>query len=167
MKFSKVLIGLAIAVLMGAVSCKPKDADIKAAIETSVSSLATGVNGVVFDVKDGVATISGEAKDEVTKDALATAVAAVKGVKSVVNNVTVAAPPPAPVAAPVVETTTIDTATQQKVKDGLKDIQGVIVDFVGDKAVISGTIAKKDRMKIMQILAAANVKSDVTKLTDK
>jgi osmotically-inducible protein OsmY len=163
MKFTKILMGLAIAVSVGMVSCKPKDADVKAAIETSVSSVAASVNGAAFDVKDGVATITGEAKDEASKAALATAVAAVKGVKSVVNNITIAAPPPpAPEAA-----ASVDAATQQKVKDGLKDIQGVTVEFMGDKACLSGAISTKDRMKVMQMLAAAGVKSDVTKLTNK
>lgn len=157
--------GLAIAISVSIVSCKPKDADIKAAIETGVSSVAASVTGAAFDVKDGVATITGEAKDEATKAALAAAVTAVNGVKSVVNSVTVAAP--ALVDVPASIATALDATTQQKVKDGLKDIKGVIVNFVGDKAVLSGTIAKSDRMKMMQMLAAAKVKSDVSKLTDK
>src|ERR1700712_4446922 len=129
MTFTKVLMGLAIAISVGVVSCKPKDADVKAAIETSVSSVAASVNGAAFNVKDGVATISGEAKDEATKAALATAVAALKGVKSVVNNVTIAAPPPPPTVVPASVATVLDATTQQKVKDGLKDIKGVIVEF--------------------------------------
>ena len=64
-------------------------------------------------------------------------------------------------------TTVLDDATQQKVKDGLKDIKGVSVEFSGDKAVLSGEVTKADRMKIMQMLASAKVKSDVSKLMDK
>ena len=44
---------------------------------------------------------------------------------------------------------------------------GVKVEFVGDKAVLSGEVTKTQRMTIMQLLAAAKVLSDVTGLTDK
>ena len=64
-------------------------------------------------------------------------------------------------------TTMLDAATQQKVKDGLKDINGVTVEFIEDKAVLTGAVTRANRMKIMQMLSAAKVKSDVTKLTDK
>jgi len=90
----------------------------------------------------------------------------VKGVKSVVANFTIPAPPV--VATPPASlTTTLDAAAQQKVKDGLKDIKGVSVEFEGEKAVLAGEVSKADRMKIMQMLATAKVKSDVSKLTDK
>ena len=51
--------------------------------------------------------------------------------------------------------------------DGLKDIKGVIVEFNGEKAVLTGEVSKADRMKIMQMLSTAKVKSDVSKLMDK
>ena len=121
----------------------------------------------MVDVKDGIATISGECKDDACKAMCEKTVAAIKGVKSVVNNCTVAPPPPPPTPAPASVTTVLDDATQQKVKDGLKDIQGVTVAFEGDKAVLAGEVTKANRMKIMQMLAAAKVKSDVSKLMDK
>ena len=52
-------------------------------------------------------------------------------------------------------------------KDGLKDIKGVTVEFSGEKAILMGEVTKADRMKIMQMMASANVKSDVSNLTDK
>jgi hyperosmotically inducible protein len=87
------------------------------------------------------------------------AAAEVKGVKSVINNSTIAPPPAPPTPPPASMTTVLDEATQQKVKDGLKDIPGVTVEFVGDKAVLSGAVTKADRKKIMQMLASAKVKS--------
>ena len=47
------------------------------------------------DVKDGVVTLSGQVKDEAAKSSAETTAKGVKGVKSVINNLTVA-PPPAP-----------------------------------------------------------------------
>jgi osmotically-inducible protein OsmY len=166
MKLTKVLLAVAIAATVGFVSCKPKDADIKAEIEKALKADAMMANTTV-DVKDGVATITGECKDDACKAMCEKTVTGIKGVKSVVNNCSVAPPPPPPVEPPASLTTTLDAATQQKVKDGLKDIKGVTVTFDGEKAMLAGDVTKADRMKIMQMLAAAKVKSDVSKLMDK
>lgn len=165
MKLSKVLFAVVIAATIGFVSCKPKDADIKAEIEKALKADPM-MSGTTVSVTDGVATIGGECKDDACKAACEKTVAAVKGVKSVVNNCTVAPPPPPP-AEPASLSTVLDEATQQRVKDGLKDISGVTVSFEGDKAVLKGEVSKANRMKIMQMLAAAKVKSDVTGLSDK
>ena len=148
------------------VSCSPKDPDIKATVETKLKA-KPDMSGVMVDVKDGVTTLSGECKDDACKADCEKIAQEVKGVKSVVNNLTIAAPPPPPQAPPASVTTVLDEATQQKVKDGLKDIKGVTVEFVGEKAVLAGEVTKADRMKIMQMLASAKVKSDVSKLMTK
>ena len=169
MKLTKVLMAVIVLTSLTFVSCKPKDEDIKAKIETALKADPM-MSSTMVDVKDGIATISGECKDDACKGMCEKTVADIKGVKSVVNNCTVAPPPPPPtpvVAAPASLTTVLDEATQQKVKDGLKDIKGVAVSFEGEKAVLSGDVTKADRMKIMQMLASAKVKSDVSKLMDK
>ncbi len=166
MKLTKVVMGVAVATTLFFASCKPKDEDIKAKIEAVIAADSM-MKGAVVDVKDGVATITGEMKDDACREMCAKAIKDVKGVKEVVNNATVTPPPPPPPPAPASVTTALDAATQQKVKDGLKDIKGVTVTFDADKAVLAGEVTKADRMKIMQMLAAAKVKSDVTKLTDK
>jgi len=125
------------------------------------------MTGLTASVSEGVVTLNGTCKDEECKAECVKAVGEMKGVKSVVNNITLPAPPPPPVEAPASVTTVLDEATQQKVKDGLKDIPGVTVTFEGDKAVFVGEVSKANRMKIMQMLGAAKVQSDVTKLADK
>ena len=165
MKLTKVLLAVAISATVGFVSCKPKDADIKTAIDAKIAATPE-MAGATVEVKDGVATLSGMMKDDACKAMCAKEITGIKGVKSVVDNCTVTPPPP-PVAAPASMTTTLDAAAQQKVKDGLKDIKGVSVEFSADKAFLSGEVTKADRMKIMQMLAAAKVKSDVSKLMDK
>jgi osmotically-inducible protein OsmY len=154
---------LALTISFNSCKGKMKDADIKAAVETALKADPMSASTMVTVDKKGVATITGECKDDSCKANCEKIVKAVKGVKSVVNNCTIAAavPPPASL------TTLLDEATQQKVKDGLKDIKGVSVEFSGDKAVLSGEVTKADRMKIMQMLASAKVKSDVSKLMDK
>ncbi len=165
MKLSKVLMGVVVAAALAFASCKPKDEDIKAKVEAAIKADPMFA-GAMVDVKDGVATLTGEMKDDACKAACEKAITAISGVKSVVNNTTVT-PPPAPVPAPASLTTTLDAATMQKVKDGLKDLQGITLTFEGDKAVLSGEVTKANRMKIMQMLSAAKVKSDVSKLMDK
>ena len=162
MKLTKVLMAVAVMATLAFVSCKPKDADVKAAIETALKADAM-MAGTTVDVKDGVATISGQCKDDACKAMCEKTVGAIKGVDKVVNNCTVTPPPPPPASL----TTVLDAATMQKVKDGLKDLKGITVDFAGDKAVLVGAVTKADRMKIMQMLASAKVKSDVSKLMDK
>lgn len=164
MKMTKVLMAVAIAATISFVSCSPKDADIKAAVETNLKVKPDMATAMV-DVKDGVATLTGECKDDMCKADCEKITQGTKGVKTVINNLSVMAPPPPP--APESLTTALDAATQQKVKDGLKDINGVTVEFVGDKAVLTGEVTKANRMKIMQMLAAAKVQGDVSQLTDK
>ena len=166
MKFTKMTIAAALMVAVAFTSCKPKDAEIKANVETALKADMKMANTVV-DVKEGVVTLSGECTDTECKAKCETTAAGVKGVKPpVVNNLTVAAPAVV-VAPPASVSTMLDAATQQKVKDGLKDMPSVSVSFADDKAVLSGEVTKAQRMTIMQMLMAAKVKSDVSKLMDK
>jgi hyperosmotically inducible protein len=165
MKLTKLLMAVVVSATMLFVSCKPKDADIKADVEKALKADPT-MAGTTVDVKDGVVTIGGECKDDACKAHCEETAKGVKGVKSVVNNCTVAAPvvvtPP-----PASLETTIDETKKQQVKDGLKDIPGVTVEFVGDKAVLKGAVTDANRVKIMQIVMAAKVLPDASGLTSK
>jgi hypothetical protein len=147
MKFTKFTIAIAFMMAVAFTSCGPKDADIKTAVETALK--ADGAATMV-EVKDGVATITGVCKDDACKANCEKLAAAAKGVKSVVNNCTVAPPAPASV------TTLLDAATQQKVKDGLKDMKTLMLQgFSAKGAIINGEINKAGKMKLM--LASAKV----------
>jgi hyperosmotically inducible periplasmic protein len=154
MKLTKITIAIAFMMAVAFTSCKPKDADIKAAVETALKADASAATTMV-DVKDGVATITGVCKDDACKASCEKLVAATKGVKSVVNNCTVAPPAPASI------TTTLDAATQQKVKDGLKDMKTLTLQgFSAKGAIINGETSKAGKMKLMQMLASAKVLLD-------
>jgi hyperosmotically inducible periplasmic protein len=163
MKLTKVLSAAAVAAVISfsVPACKsgPKDAEIKASVEAGVKD----ISGMTVDVKDGVVTLGGVCKDADCKTNCEKMVKEMKGVKSVMNTCTIAPPPPPPASL----TTVLDAATQQKVKDGIKDIAGVTVTFDGEKAIFAGSVSKDNRMKIMQMLMSAKVKSDVSKLMDK
>src|SRR5688572_5441537 len=93
--FSKLLMLLLVTSMSSMVltSCKgPSDADL----QTSVNEKITANAGVTASVADGVVTLSGECADPACKSSAEASAKGVKGVKSVVNNITIA-PPPAPV----------------------------------------------------------------------
>ncbi len=166
MKITKISLAAAIIVAVAFTSCKPKDADIQAGVETALKAEPKSATTKV-EVKDGVVTLSGECGDADCKANCEKLASAVKGVKPpVVNNLTVT-PPPAPVVAPASTTTVMDAKVMQTIKDGLKDIKGVVVDFATGKPVLSGEVTAADRMKIMQMQSSAKVMFDVTKLMTK
>jgi hyperosmotically inducible periplasmic protein len=159
MKMTKVLMAVVVAATLSFVSCKPKDADIKAKIEAALKADPMMANTTV-DVKDGVATISGQCKDDACKAMCEKTVKDIKGVKSVNNTCTVTPPP-------VSLTTVLDAKVIQSLKDGLKDIKGVMADYTSAKPVLSGEVSASDRMKIMQLFSSAKIVPDVTKLVTK
>src|SRR6478672_7128885 len=98
LRFASLLTAAAMLVLS---ACKsgPSDADIQKAVSEKASAISADVADMNNSVKDGVVTINGMFKDEATKSSFETAVKAIPGVKSVVDNGTLApAPAPAPAA---------------------------------------------------------------------
>ncbi len=159
MKLTKVLMAVAVLATLTFVSCKPKDADIKAAIETAIKADPM-LTGAMVDVKDGVATITGEMKDDACKALCEKTIGAIKGVKSVVNSCTVT--PPVVVTPPAsIEVSTADPKLQDAVKAIIKDIPGITIGGFSDKGVIlNGDISKANNMKLKQALAAAKIMID-------
>lgn len=150
------------ALAIGFTSCKskPKDADIKTAVEKVLADDPM-MSGTTVSVEKGVATISGVCKDDACKAACEKAVAAVKGVKSVVNNCSVA-PPPMPV-----EISADDPLTKA-VTDALKAFPGVSATVKDGIISLTGSIAKADRQKLMMALQALMPKKvDAAGLTNK
>ena len=133
--------------VLGAMSCKKKlkDTDIQASIEAVLSADAD-MRSTMVTVQDGVATISGECKDEACKAKCEAAVAKVEGVKSVVNNCTVAPPPP--VVPPVSD------ALSQAVADAVKDFPGVQTSLTDGVLTLTGEIKRSDLQSLMQRLNA-------------
>ena len=164
MKITHLMLTLGFAASVSLISCKPKDADIKAAIETKLSSMP-GMTAVTADVNDGVATISGECKDNECKASCEKEAKEVKGVKSVVNNLTVAAPPQPPVAA--TPTVTADETLKQSVADATKDYNTVKTEVNDGVITLTGTIKKSDLAKLMMSLNSLKPKKIENKLTIK
>jgi len=161
MKISKIVFLFVLAISLNFIGCKPKDSDIKAAVEQTFSGISN-VTGPAVEVKDGVATLTGECKTDSAKASFEKAVAAVKGVKSVVNNCTVT-PPPAPVAPkPIVSAA--DSVLTKGVMDATKDFPTVKGEVAEGVITLTGSIKKSSLPKLMMTLNSLKPKKVENKL---
>jgi hypothetical protein len=126
-------------------SCGVKDSDLQAAIDQKIQTTPE-MTGVSASVKDGVVTLSGECKDDACKVLTENTVKGMKGVKSVVNNTTVAPPPPAPV------TIAVDDALVKGVADATKDFKDVKATVNDGVITLTGEIKRSDLKTLMQSL---------------
>jgi len=139
------------AVLTG---CKntPKDADLKAAVETALLANPS-TSGAMVTVDKGVATLNGQVADESGKQAADRVTATIPGITSVINNLTIA---PAPVTAPVV--VTADDSLTAAVKDATKDFPTVTATVSDGVVTLKGEIEKANLQKLMMVLQALKPK---------
>lgn len=158
MKIIKSLTFVALMSIIAFVGCKPKDADIKAAVEKSIAAVPS-LTGTTVEVKEGVVTLAGEVKDEASKALAETTAKTVKGVKSITNNLSVPAP------APIVIAT--DEALIKSVKDATKDYPTVMTSIKDGVVSLTGEIKKESLPKLMMALSALKPKKIENKLTVK
>lgn len=144
MKITKILIAVFLSATVLFFSCKPKDPEVQAKITEKFASTPECA-GASATVTDGVATLTGEVKDDACKNIAATTAEGIKGVKSVVNNLTVTPPPPPPVVNP-------DSALIQGVTDATKDFPTVKASVNNGEITLTGSIKRADLTKLMQTL---------------
>ncbi len=130
-----------------------KDAEAKAKIEALLP-------GVTADVKDGVASLSGELTDEHAKEAATETAQGVAGVSSVINNTTVIPPLPAVTINP-------DEELTRAAQAAVEVYPGVSVNVADGVISLSGTISKADWMKLKPALDALHPKKVENNLTVK
>lgn len=148
MKKNVSMLALVIAFAFAFSGCTPKDADIQKNVQNVISSNPDAV-GVSVNVEKQVAILTGEVKDVATSEAVAAAAQGVKGVKSVVNSITIT-----PV--PVVEINENDTLLTTQLTDALKD--NPTVSFVVKDGIVTltGEIKKGNLAKLIQKVQALN-----------
>lgn len=146
MKITKTLIAVFLSASVLFFSCKPKDSDLQAKI-TEKFAATPDCTGASATVTGGVATLTGEVKDDACKNMAATIAQGIKGVKSVVNNLTVTPPPPPP--APAVNP---DDALTKGVTDATKDFPTVKASVSNGEITLTGSIKRNDLTKLMQTL---------------
>lgn len=154
MKFLKSVMMLLLATIM-LYSCKPKDNDIKTEVEKKLATVE--MTATTVDVKEGVVTVGGQAKDDAAKTLAETSSKEVKGVKSVVNNITVVTP--------IVIAT--DDVLTQSVKDAVKDYPTVVANVNAGVVSLTGSITKDGLQKLMMALSSLKPKKIDNKLTVK
>ena len=124
-------------------SCKqgPSDKDIENDLTSKIRSAAPGV---ITTVKNGVVTLSGTCPDESCKHTSETSAKETKGVKEVVNNIIISAPP-----APTVEITSTDTlqTSLNSLLSAYKSVHGTVQDGV---ITLTGDIKRSELTTLMQ-----------------
>lgn len=123
---------------------KEKDADVQTSVESALRANPE-TSGLMVDVKEGVATISGDARDEAAKAKAAELAKGVKGVKSVLNNVAVAPQ------LPPVEITADDPLTSA-VKDATKDYPAITATVNDGVIAVSGELKSTEWKKLKMTL---------------
>lgn len=138
-------------------SCKskPKDSDLQTSVNEKL-----GTSGVSATVNDGVVTLNGQCPDEPCRTSAEQSAKDVKGVKSVINNISVA-PPAAPVEV------SSDAALQTGLKDATKDYPGVTATVANGEVTLTGTIERSKLPNLMQSVNSLNPKKVNNKLTIK
>ncbi|MEO8171701.1 MAG: BON domain-containing protein [Sediminibacterium sp.] len=149
---------LAVTATMFLASCGPKDADINKNVADNIA--AVPVSGVNASTTDGVVTLSGQVADEAARTSAETSAKNTKGVKSVVNNLTVAAPPQVIISP--------DEMLQKGVTDAIKDFPGATALVNDGEIMVSGELSAADWKRLkMSLDGLAPKKVSTTGLTIK
>ena len=146
---------------VGLISCKGKvtDADIQTEVNKKLDDDAG--SALTASVSNGVVTLNGTCKDEACKASCEKEAKEVKGVTSVVNNITVPAPQ-----APV--EISADPALQESVNTVLRSYNTVKANVKDGVVTLTGEIQRPNLQPLMQALQALNPKRiDNTQLTIK
>jgi len=153
MKTTKFLMSAVIAATLFFASCKPKDADIQSAVQAKEAA------GITVVVAKGDVTLTGEVADEVAKAKAEEIAKAEKGVKSVINSLTIKTVAPVVIAE--------DTALTKNVADATKDFPTVKAEVKDGVVLLTGEIKKASLIALMQQLSALKPKKIDNKLTVK
>lgn len=141
-------------------SCKKSDANLKNEVDKVLADQME--NAVVATVKDGVVTLTGTVPEESNKTTVANAVLAVKGVKSVVNNLVVPAKPEImipQIPADDVIKTTVESGLSLA---GFKEIKANVTD---GEVTLTGDLKRADLTKVMQIVNEAKPRRVINNIT--
>lgn len=144
------------------ISCGPNDEKLAESVRSGITVLDRNIQ---VSVKDKVVTLSGEVTDEATKNSAETSVKGIKGVKSVINNITVK---PMEQAAPPVAVNADDQIRQSITSSfDSKNIQGINVSVANGEVTLTGNVKRADLTKVMQAANESKPKRVINQLTIK
>lgn len=133
-------------------ACKPKDADIKTAVDTAISS----VSGVSASVNEGVVTLTGTVASEDVKATAETAAKGVKGVKSVTNEISVEIP-----------VISGDVVLNEAIKTAMAAFTTVTAVAKDSIITLTGEVKRADLKKVIQAAQSLKPKKVENQLTIK
>ncbi|UIR56776.1 BON domain-containing protein [Sphingobacterium sp. SRCM116780] len=158
--FPMLMMAGTLAVAMPSCNSKVSDADLKAKVETIISSH----QGITTSVKDGVVTLEGFASSDTEKTQIETDVkAADKSIKSVVNNIVVETVAPAQITV-----NTVDESLAKGIVDATKDFPTVKATVKDGIISVTGSIEKAKLVTLKQALDNLHPKKvDLSAVTTK
>jgi osmotically-inducible protein OsmY len=138
---------LSLAFLAILFSCQPNDEKINQAATAALAGNAA-LSGVSASVQEGVVTLTGEVENEELKTLAQTTLNEIKGVKSVVNNVTVKPKGPTPEELEQMA----DTALQANVMEAFTryKVTGVNAAVADSVVTLTGDIKRTDLQNVMK-----------------
>ena len=137
-----------LAATLSITGCKEKDSTVKTRVEEKLQANQETA-GTMVAVDAGVATLTGQVSTDNGKMESENIARGTKGVKSVVNNITVTAP-----VAPV--TITADDPLTTSLRDATKDHPTVNASVLNGTVTLTGTISKADNLILMKKISALN-----------
>jgi len=140
-------------------SCQPSDQQLQTAVATALKAIPNAPADLTSAVQAGVATLTGTVETKEAKAAIETAVKAVKGLKSVTNNIKVV--PPVVINPDDTLMSTISAAFKAA---GFDKIVAAVKDGV---VTLTGEAKKADLQKIMQIANGTSPKQVINQITVK
>lgn len=138
---------MTLALLAILVSCAPSDEKITEAVKAALSTNAS-LSPVMASVKEGIVTLSGEVENDELKALAESALSGVKGVKSVVNNVTVK--PKGPTAEELKQMA--DGALLASVNEAFTkySVTGITATVVDSVVTLTGDVKRADLQNVMK-----------------
>jgi hyperosmotically inducible periplasmic protein len=158
----KITFSLITVILVLFVSCAPSDEQISESVQKVLTGNAS-LSPISASVQEGVVTLTGEVESETLKTLAETSLSGVKGVKSIVNSVTVKPPGPTPEELKKMA----DDALLQKVNANFETykVQGVTATVADGVVTLTGQIkrsALQNAMKAAMESGAAKVENKLT-----
>ena len=154
-----VLLTLSSGVFFTSCNNQPKDSKIQSDFADKAKTNPQ-LAAITASVNDGVLTLTGQCPDVNCSSSAEQAAHDIKGVKSVVNNITVA-----PATAPVVVAD--DATLKNSVSDVVKKYKDVTADVQNGEVTLRGSIKRDDLQKLMMDLNALQPKKVNNQLTVK
>jgi osmotically-inducible protein OsmY len=147
---TKLLAMISVAAVLFMIACGKSDADLTKAVNDKLK--ADGVTGITASVKDGVATLTGEAENITVKSKAETSAKSVEGIKSVVNSASLK---PLPTATPAAA----DPALTGKITEDLKKAgcTGASVTVVNGKVTVTGEVPSAKYATCIQTIQQSGI----------